>query len=202
MIIIFFVGNASYAPLNKSFLMRTEHFESPNAMHWLVGSACGVCHRRRPVDIFFIRSFASSRFKLYVCVTLITAIIKYARTDPYSGENAFLHRNETSLVSLRLLDEGVRVQEAVYGHNYTLRAEISRPDGSYFLYPIPSRSPSLCPADTDRTHGASAVFPVRSSVQSTVLPNIQFAGTYGIRVKNCFAFNKLNSSVQLIDDKG
>ncbi|KYQ56239.1 hypothetical protein ALC60_04853 [Trachymyrmex zeteki] len=64
-------------------------------------------------------------------------------------------KNETSLVSLRLLDEGVRVQEAIYGHNYTLRAEISRPDG-----------------------------------------------TYGIRVKNCFAFNKLNSSVQLIDDKG
>lgn len=64
-------------------------------------------------------------------------------------------KNETSLVSLRLLDGGARVQEAIYGHNYTLRAEISRPDG-----------------------------------------------TYGIRVKNCFAFNKLNSSVQLIDDKG
>ncbi|KMQ90793.1 hypothetical protein RF55_9413, partial [Lasius niger] len=64
-------------------------------------------------------------------------------------------KNETSLVSLRLLDEGVRVQEAIYGHNYTLRAEISRPDGMY-----------------------------------------------GIRVKNCFAFNKLNSSVQLIDEKG
>lgn len=45
----------------------------------------------------------------------------------------FLHRNETSLVSLRLLDEGVRVQEAIYGHNYTLRAEISRPDGSYLI---------------------------------------------------------------------
>ncbi|XP_012216844.1 uncharacterized protein [Linepithema humile] len=64
-------------------------------------------------------------------------------------------KNETSLVSLRLLDGGVRVQEAIYGRNYTLRAEISRPDGMY-----------------------------------------------GIRVKNCFAFNKLNSSVQLIDDKG
>lgn len=23
------------------------------------------------------------------------------------------------------------MQEAIYGHNYTLRAEISRPDGSY-----------------------------------------------------------------------
>jgi len=51
-------------------------------------------------------------------------------------ETLFLHRNETSLVSLRLLDGGVRVQEAVYGHNYTLRAEISRPDGLYFIYRV------------------------------------------------------------------
>ncbi|XP_074101237.1 uncharacterized protein LOC141528861 [Cotesia typhae] len=64
-------------------------------------------------------------------------------------------KNETSLVSLRLLDSGRRVQEAIYGHNYTLRAEISRPDGMY-----------------------------------------------GIRVKSCFAFNKRNSSVQLIDESG
>ncbi|CAG5082232.1 Protein of unknown function [Cotesia congregata] len=56
-------------------------------------------------------------------------------------------KNETSLVSLRLLDSGRRVQEAIYGHNYTLRM-------------------------------------------------------YGIRVKSCFAFNKRNSSVQLIDDRG
>ncbi|XP_024936824.1 uncharacterized protein LOC107263726 isoform X2 [Cephus cinctus] len=40
-------------------------------------------------------------------------------------------KNETSLVSLRLLDDGRRVQDAIYGHNYTLRAEISRPDGKY-----------------------------------------------------------------------
>ncbi|XP_017756112.1 PREDICTED: uncharacterized protein LOC108547912 [Eufriesea mexicana] len=64
-------------------------------------------------------------------------------------------KNETSLVSLRLLDGGHKVQEAIYGHNYTLRAEISRPDGMY-----------------------------------------------GIKVKSCFAFNKRNTSVQLIDDKG
>ncbi|KAF7396794.1 hypothetical protein HZH66_007656 [Vespula vulgaris] len=64
-------------------------------------------------------------------------------------------KNETSLVSLRLLDGSRRVQEAIYGHNYTLRAEISRPDGMY-----------------------------------------------GIRVKSCFAFNKKNASVQLIDEKG
>ncbi|XP_046421223.1 uncharacterized protein LOC124180149 isoform X1 [Neodiprion fabricii] len=64
-------------------------------------------------------------------------------------------KNETSLVSLRILDRGHRVQETIYSHNYTLRAEISRPDGMY-----------------------------------------------GIRVKSCFAFNKRNSSVPLIDEKG
>jgi hypothetical protein len=40
-------------------------------------------------------------------------------------------RNETSLVSLKLLEKGKRVQEAVYSHPYTLRADISRPDGEY-----------------------------------------------------------------------
>ncbi|KAK6639811.1 hypothetical protein RUM43_008086 [Polyplax serrata] len=66
-------------------------------------------------------------------------------------------RNETSLVSLKLIDKNrkVRVNEVFYGHEYLLRADISRPDGSY-----------------------------------------------GIRVKSCFAFNKRNNSVPLIDEKG
>uniref|UniRef100_A0A1B6CA23 ZP domain-containing protein n=1 Tax=Clastoptera arizonana TaxID=38151 RepID=A0A1B6CA23_9HEMI len=64
-------------------------------------------------------------------------------------------KNETSLVSLKVLEKGKRVQEVVYTHPYTLRADISRPDG-----------------------------------------------TYGIRVKNCFAFNKRNNSVNLVDDRG
>lgn len=64
-------------------------------------------------------------------------------------------RNETSLVSLRLLDGNRKVTQTVYSRPYTLRAEISRPDG-----------------------------------------------TYGFRVKSCFAFNKQNSSVPLIDEKG
>ncbi|XP_063928344.1 uncharacterized protein LOC135141289 isoform X2 [Zophobas morio] len=64
-------------------------------------------------------------------------------------------RNETSLVSLRLLDGSRKITQAVYNKPYTLRAEISRPDG-----------------------------------------------TYGFRVKSCFAFNKLSSRVPLIDDKG
>lgn len=35
-----------------------------------------------------------------------------------------------SLVSLKVLENEKRVQEVVYGHQYTLRAEISRPDGT------------------------------------------------------------------------
>nr|CAH7718836.1 unnamed protein product [Callosobruchus chinensis] len=64
-------------------------------------------------------------------------------------------RNETSLVSLRLLDGERKTTEAVYHRPYTLRTEISRPDGAY-----------------------------------------------GFRVKNCFAFNKQNSTVLLVDDRG
>ncbi|CAG9819114.1 unnamed protein product [Phaedon cochleariae] len=64
-------------------------------------------------------------------------------------------RNETSLVSLRLLENGKRITEAVYHRPYTLRTEISRPDG-----------------------------------------------TYGFRVKNCFAFNKLNNTELLVDERG
>lgn len=64
-------------------------------------------------------------------------------------------RNETSLVSLRLVEGSRRVTSAVYSRPYVLRAEVSRPDG-----------------------------------------------TYGFRVKSCFAFNKLNSSVPLVDDRG
>ncbi|CAB3368973.1 Hypothetical predicted protein [Cloeon dipterum] len=40
-------------------------------------------------------------------------------------------RNETALVNLALIDRDRPVYEAVYGHTYTLRASISRPDGSY-----------------------------------------------------------------------
>ncbi|XP_077290607.1 uncharacterized protein LOC143914302 [Arctopsyche grandis] len=65
-------------------------------------------------------------------------------------------KNETSLVSLKVVTEnGRRVSEALYGNNYILRADLSKPDGSY-----------------------------------------------GIRVKSCFAFNKHNSSVPLIDERG
>lgn len=48
-----------------------------------------------------------------------------------------------------------KVVEAVYSRPYTLKASVSKPDG-----------------------------------------------TYGFRVKSCFAFSKSNSSVALIDDRG
>lgn len=40
-------------------------------------------------------------------------------------------RNETSLVSLKLIDKNrkVKVNEVLYGHEYIIRADISRPDG-------------------------------------------------------------------------
>ncbi|XP_025199847.1 uncharacterized protein LOC112597836 [Melanaphis sacchari] len=72
------------------------------------------------------------------------------------GKSGFKNsKNETSLVSLKFLENGKRIQEVVYSHPYTLRAEISRHDGAY-----------------------------------------------GIRVKNCFAFNKRNNSVNLINELG
>ena len=63
--------------------------------------------------------------------------------------------NETSLVSLKLMEGDKKIIQAVYSRPYTLRATVSRPDG-----------------------------------------------IHGFRVKSCFAFNKSNGSVSLIDDRG
>lgn len=56
---------------------------------------------------------------------------------------------------MRLLDNNKKVNQAVYSRPYTLRAELSKVDG-----------------------------------------------TYNFRVKSCFAFDKQNLSVPLIDDRG
>lgn len=69
------------------------------------------------------------------------------------GKAAF--RNQSSPVSLQLLDGNRRVNRAVYSNPYKLRIEISKPDSSY-----------------------------------------------GFRVKNCFAFNRANTSVPLVDERG
>lgn len=48
------------------------------------------------------------------------------------GKAGFQNRNnETSLVTLQLLREGRKVQQVVYGREYTLRAHISQPDGTF-----------------------------------------------------------------------
>jgi predicted nucleic-acid-binding Zn-ribbon protein len=39
--------------------------------------------------------------------------------------------NDTSLVTLQLLREGRKVQQVVYGRDYSLKAHISQPDGSF-----------------------------------------------------------------------
>lgn len=64
-------------------------------------------------------------------------------------------RDENSHVVLKFLDNDKRVRETVYGRKYTIKAELTQPNG-----------------------------------------------TYGIRVANCFAFNKKNGSIPLINDKG
>ncbi|CAK1604256.1 unnamed protein product [Parnassius mnemosyne] len=73
------------------------------------------------------------------------------------GKTGFKNsRNETSTVSLRMLDDnGRKVLNAAFGLHYTLRAEISKPDG-----------------------------------------------LHGIRMKNCFAFNMRNNTVELLDQTG
>ncbi|KAB0795242.1 hypothetical protein PPYR_12081 [Photinus pyralis] len=63
--------------------------------------------------------------------------------------------NETSQVSLRLLEGDKKIVQAVYSRPYTLRVTVSRPDG-----------------------------------------------IHGFKVKSCFAFNKPNDNVALIDDRG
>jgi len=48
------------------------------------------------------------------------------------GKAGFQNRNnETSLVTLQLLSEGRKVQQVVYGRDYTLKAHISQPDGTF-----------------------------------------------------------------------
>ncbi len=53
-----------------------------------------------------------------------------------------------SVVSLKMLENEKRVQEVVYGHQYTLRAEISKPDGKLTLHFKPwkeRKKPSFLP---------------------------------------------------------
>ncbi len=44
---------------------------------------------------------------------------------------ASLHRNQTSLVNLKLLRNGKKVEQVVYGREYKLIADITHPDGKF-----------------------------------------------------------------------
>lgn len=65
------------------------------------------------------------------------------------------NRDENSVVVLKFLENQRRVRETVYGREYSIKAELTQPNG-----------------------------------------------THGIKVKNCFAFNKKNTTIALIDNRG
>lgn len=71
------------------------------------------------------------------------------------NKKIFFFRDDNSPVTLKFFENDRRIQEAVYGRRYQVKAEITHPNG-----------------------------------------------TQGIRVKNCFAFNKKNNTIALIDDRG
>lgn len=64
-------------------------------------------------------------------------------------------KDDNSHVILKFLEKDRRIRETVYGHKYTIRAELTKPNA-----------------------------------------------TNGIRVTNCFAFDKKNVSISLIDERG
>lgn len=72
-----------------------------------------------------------SRIPSKICLDLNLAIKFYKSKKPTRLNYiiTLFFRNETSLVSLKFLENGKRIQEVVYSHPYTLRAEISRHDG-------------------------------------------------------------------------
>ncbi|XP_067619040.1 uncharacterized protein [Eurosta solidaginis] len=70
------------------------------------------------------------------------------------GKSGF-GRDDNAHVILKFLQNDHRVRETVYGHEYKIRAELTKPNS-----------------------------------------------TYGMRVANCFAFDKKNISIPLIDDRG
>lgn len=96
------------------------------------------------------------------------------------------HRNETSLVSLRMLNSnGRKVLNAAFNMPYTLRAEISKSDGNYHCIT-----------------NSSQYFSLMSVRHVTCIFLIFLSGTHGIRMKNCFAFNMRNNTADLLDKRG
>lgn len=134
----------AYGNGNNSVTLNINLYASPQSPDY-----CGVLvsnkteERSLPIAVRIHRTLELADDKFYV-ITCGKAGFKNAK-------------NETSLVSLKVLDKDKkrRVQEVYYSRPYIIRAEISKPDG-----------------------------------------------TYSIRVKSCFAFNRKNNSVELINDRG
>lgn len=107
------LGNGSL-----STVLQINLLAKPNASDF-----CGVIHKTEtdersvPIAVRIHRTLELADDKFY---------------DITCGKAGFRNaRNETSVVSLRLLDKGRKVAEAVYSKPYTLRADLSRPDGTY-----------------------------------------------------------------------
>lgn len=53
---------------------------------------------------------------------------------------SYFCRNQTSIVNLQLLRTGKKVEQVVYGREYTLRADITHPDGNLSHSSLPETS--------------------------------------------------------------
>lgn len=74
----------------------------------------------------------------------------------FSSPPLLPHRDDTTHVALKFMDTAERrVRETIYGREYTIRAELTKPNA-----------------------------------------------TNGLKVKNCFAFSKKNTTLKLIDERG
>jgi hypothetical protein len=66
----------------------------------------------------------------YAYLSLYTSI----KISSHDYINLILCRNETSLVSLQVVSDGERVQNAIHGRDYKLRAYLSKSDGKKRTY--------------------------------------------------------------------
>ena len=89
------------------------------------------------------------------------------------GKAGFQNRNnETSLVTLQLLREDRKVQQVVYGREYTLKY-----------------------VGADPRLNINILMYFRAHIS-------QPDGTFGMKVKRCFSFSDQNSTVELVDERG
>ena len=72
--------------------------------------------KKFPQTVFFLNSV--SRVSICTC---------------FNVNAAFFYRNQTSLVNLQLLTNNKKVEQVVYGREYTLRADITHADGKILI---------------------------------------------------------------------